>query len=341
MTIKKQSAMKQAGTHSPTLLPARYLAGGVLLGSAAAALFGLRAYSALAVRRLEAKYPPIGQFVTADGVRLHYLRQGSGQPVVLLHASGLVLQDFTLSGFDQVAAAYQAIAFDRPGYGYSERPAGEPLTLALTARLIHGALNQLGIQNPILIGHSGGGSVALRYALEYPDAVAGVVLLAPSAYAEGLSAPPLASFTDPPVLGDLFLHVLLTPLVQAIAPQFVAGLFAPNNPPAGYVEMLKAFAGRPSHFRTHADELKHLRAGLRTQSPHYGKITLPVAILAGEEDRLDPPETQAIRLHHALPDAQLVTVAGSGHAVHHQAPELVLAALQRIQSKEAAKKEAA
>ena len=102
-----------------------------------------------------------------------------------------------LSIWEQVTADYAAIAFDRPGYGYSERPVAAPVTLALNARLLHGALTQLGVQRPILVGHSSGASVALRYALDYPDAVAGLVLIAPSAYAEELSVPPLAAFTDP------------------------------------------------------------------------------------------------------------------------------------------------
>ena len=303
------------------------------LGGVAAAIAGLRLYSAYCVRQANAAIPPIGEFVTVEDVRLHYWRRGTGQPVVLLHASGLVLQDFMLSIWEQVTADYAAIAFDRPGYGYSERPVAAPVTLALNARLLHGALTQLGVQRPILVGHSSGASVALRYALDYPDAVAGLVLIAPSAYAEELSVPPLAAFTDPPILGALFLHTLLAPLVQAIGSQFTAALFAPNAPPSGYTTMLKAFALRPDHFQTHAAELKHLRSALHAQSPRYHEITVPVVILAGAEDKIDPPETQAILLEQALVNAQLVTVSGSGHTVHHENPALVLAALQQVQRK--------
>lgn len=311
------------------------------LAGVGVAAVGLKLYSDRTVQRARNKTPPPGEFVAVNGVRLHYVRRGSGQPVVMLHGSGLVLQDFMFSVFDQVAASYQAIALDRPGYGYSERPADEPLTLGLSARLIHGALNQLGIERPILVGHSGGGSVALRYALDYPQDVAGLVLIAPSAYAEGLAVPPLAFLTEPFLLGDFFLHTLLAPLVQVVAPQFMAGLFGSTLPPAGYVEMVKAYAVRPEHFCSYANELKHLPPGLRTQSPHYGEIQLPVAILAGEDDLVDPPQSQAIPLHHALPDAQLVTVSRSGHAVHHENPALLLAALQRVQQKEQAMEQAA
>jgi len=163
--------------------------GRLFLGSAAATLAGLSLYSDRAVRRAEARHPPVGLFVSVDGARLHFLKRGSGRPVVLLHASDLTLQDFTLSIFDQVAAAYQAIAFDRPGYGSSERPAGCPLTLALSARLIRDALQALGVERPILVGHSGGGSVALRYALDYPDEIAGLVFARPQCVRRGVERP--------------------------------------------------------------------------------------------------------------------------------------------------------
>ncbi|MEZ4864896.1 MAG: alpha/beta hydrolase [Caldilineaceae bacterium] len=301
------------------------------LGALGAILALLKCYSIYSVQRAKAKVPAIGEFVCVEGVRLHYLRRGTGQPVVLLHGSALTLQDFQASILDQVAASYAAIAFDRPGYGYSEWPQGEPLTLALNARLLHGALQQLAVEKPILLGHSAGTSVALHYALTYPDAVAGLVLIAPNAYAAEQPIPPLFLLTEPPVLGKLFLHTLLAPFAQIAAPRFAAGLFAPNSPPAGFVTMLKAFTVRPRHFRTLANELKHLQADLRAQSARYGEIALPVTIIDGTNDQIDQPENQAIPLQKALPNAQLVTVTGSGHTVHHENPGLVLAALQHVQ----------
>jgi pimeloyl-ACP methyl ester carboxylesterase len=310
--------------------------GRLLFGGSVAALAGLKLYSDRAIRRAEAEHPPAGRFVAVDGARLHYLSSGSGQPVVLLHASGLALQDFALSIFDQVAAAHQAIAFDRPGYGYSERPAGEPLTLALNARLIHDALQSLGIEQPILVGNSYGGSVALRYALDYPDQIAGLVLLAPSAYAEGLSVPAMFSIPDVPVLGSLFLHTLVAPLARLVTPMFVAGLFAPNAPPAAYAETMRTFTVRPGQFRAWADELTHLGAGLRVQSHRYDEIRVPVVIVAGAADRVDPPEVQAYPLHRAIAQSQLVVLKQTGHAVHHAHPEAALAAIRRVRPRERA-----
>ena len=99
---------------------------------------GLYAYTQIEVSRIEGKYPPVGEFAsTAHGeVEIHYLRRGSGTPVVMLHGRDGTLQEFTLSIFDIVADHYEAIALDRPGYGYSECLDPDQLTTKAQARLI-------------------------------------------------------------------------------------------------------------------------------------------------------------------------------------------------------------
>ena len=73
--------------------------------------------------KAERDNPPTGRFVEVDGVRLHYVERGSGEPLVLLHGNGSMIQDFETSGLvDMAAKSYRVIVFDRPGYGHSERP---------------------------------------------------------------------------------------------------------------------------------------------------------------------------------------------------------------------------
>src|SRR4051794_8156224 len=95
-------------------------------------------------RRAASELPPVGEFVTVEGVPVHYVRRGEGRPVVLLHGSDGFLQDYTLTVMDRIAAEFDAVALDRPGHGYSELPAGERATAPVQARLIHAALRRLG-----------------------------------------------------------------------------------------------------------------------------------------------------------------------------------------------------
>src|SRR5690242_14794703 len=76
-------------------------------------------------RQAEREHPPAGRFVQIGDVRLHYVERGCGDPLVLLHGSGSMIQDFATSGLLTLAAGrYRVIAFDRPGYGHSARPRG-------------------------------------------------------------------------------------------------------------------------------------------------------------------------------------------------------------------------
>jgi pimeloyl-ACP methyl ester carboxylesterase len=125
------------------------------------------------------------------------------------------------------------------------------------------------------------------------------------------------------------LDTLLTPLANFGAEAFVGGLFAPDSPPPGYVEAIKAFTVRPTHFRAHADELKQMAKGLRQQSSDYGEIRVPVTILTGTDDRASPPDAQAYLLHQAIPHAQLLTFSATGHAPHHKYPSTVMDAIRQ------------
>src|SRR6185369_11270031 len=68
-----------------------------LLGSAAA-LGAAALYTSKMTRDAERKYPPIGRFLEVDGVRLHYIEQGEGEPLALIHGNGTLIQDFTING---------------------------------------------------------------------------------------------------------------------------------------------------------------------------------------------------------------------------------------------------
>ena len=146
-----------------------------ILASAAATIAAMTAYNVYRARKAEREHPPAGQFVTVDGVRLHYIERGEGPPVVLLHGNMVTAQDFDTSGvLDLVAQRHRVIAFDRPGFGYSDRPHGSAWSAGTQAELIRDAFAVLGINRPIVLGHSWGAAVALALGLNHSDAVKGL-----------------------------------------------------------------------------------------------------------------------------------------------------------------------
>ncbi|WP_274856963.1 alpha/beta fold hydrolase [Bacillus methanolicus] len=121
-------------------------------------------------------------------------------------------RDFTDVVQLAVKQGYRAIAFDRPGYGYSERTKNVETTPISQANLIHKALIELGINEPIiLVGHSWSGTMTLSCALQFSDKVAGIVILAGAMYKEGYPAERgdvISKVVITPILGNIILNTL-------------------------------------------------------------------------------------------------------------------------------------
>jgi pimeloyl-ACP methyl ester carboxylesterase len=97
--------------------------------------------------------------------------------VVFLHGNGVTSEDFLIRGIlEEASRSHRALAFDRPGFGHSERPWARSWPAAAQAALLPRAFALLGIERPIVVGHSWGAMVALALAAYHPDCVAGLVL---------------------------------------------------------------------------------------------------------------------------------------------------------------------
>jgi pimeloyl-ACP methyl ester carboxylesterase len=301
----------------------------VVVPTTLATLIGLSLYSEHEVRQAEAQVPPIGQFVTVEGLRLHYVRQGAGRPVVFLHGNDGQLQDFTLSLLDRAAQDYDVLAFDRPGHGYSERPRAAVATPHVQARLLRGALQALEVDRPILVGHSWSGGLALLYALAYPEDLAGLVVLGGYVYHQG-GPHPLAALPTLPVLGDLYLYTLGVPLWRRLVVHGLKTAFAPDTPPPAYVSVVQALSPRPGQSKATAEDFQTLNTTLRAVSPHYGQIRAPLRIISGAADRVVPPEQHAYALHRAVPHSRLVMVPHTGHMLQFSRPDVIMGALAEL-----------
>jgi pimeloyl-ACP methyl ester carboxylesterase len=178
-----------------------------LVGSVAA-LGASALYALAATRKAERRTPPIGQFMTIDGLRLHYIERGHGEPLVLIHGNGTLIQDFLVSGIvDDLAKRHRVIIFDRPGYGYSDRPRGL-WTPRAHATLFEKALERLDVSRAIVLGHSWGTLVAVALALQAPHLVRSLVLASgyyyPTLRADVILTAPVAI----PGIGDLMRYTV-------------------------------------------------------------------------------------------------------------------------------------
>jgi pimeloyl-ACP methyl ester carboxylesterase len=281
-------------------------------------------------RRAERDNPPTGRFVEVQGVRLHYVERGQGQPVVLLHGNGTMTQDFGLSGLlDLAAERYRVIAFDRPGFGHSTRPRrGRVWTPKAQAALLHEALHRLGIERPAVVGHSWGSLVALELALEYPRDVGALVLLSGYYYPTARLDVLLLSPPALPIVGDLMRYTISPLLGRLIWPGLLRRLFGPAPVPARFGKFPVWMALRPSQLRASAAETALLIPCALALRGRYGELTVPVVIAAGAEDRYVDTGRQSMRLHRELPSSRLSLASGAGHMVHHTEPRVVMDAIE-------------
>ena len=293
------------------------------LAATAAGLALAALVNAARARAAEAATPPAGQFVTAGGVRLHYVDRGpraaAGPPIVLLHGNGSLVQDFLISGVvERLAAHHRVVVFDRPGSGYSERPAGRPWGPAEQAAVLVAAAAQLGVERPVVVGHSWGTLPAIVWALDHPDRI-GALVLASGYY---FPTPRLDVVTVLPAvvpgLGDVLRHTLSPILGRATIPLGNRLIFSPSPVPehwtAGFPFEL---ALRPDQIRATLADTAQMVPSAAMLAPRYEALRLPVVLLAGDGDKLVDTDQQTKRLAALLPHARLTIVAGAGHMVQH------------------------
>ena len=283
--------------------------------------------------------PPSGQFVEVEGTEIHLKVSGQGTDIILIHGASGSLRDFTFDLAERLSSTHRVIAIDRPGLGWSERPPGyggvwskayEPPRLQ--ARLLQGAADAVGVTNPIVVGHSFGGAIALAWAIERPKDTAGLVLLA------GVANP------WPGKLGWLyrmnstrFGSLVAIPLITALTPRTVfqdmlGEIFAPQRPPEGYLAHFgPEMSLRRSALRANAQQVNNLKPHIREMVTHYGSLTMPVEILHGEADKTVPMDIHAEPLSAQLPDAVLTRMPGIGHMPHHADVEATVDAITRVE----------
>ncbi len=267
-------------------------------------------------RFIEALVPPIGRFVDLGGLRLHVADSGprpglSEPPLLFIHGLLGQLNEFAFA----LAARFperRVVLIDRPGSGYSRT--AHPQTLAEQARTVARAIEALGLEKPLVVGHSLGGAVALVLALDHRDRIGGLALVAPLTHL--VAAPPkilgelarrgrfawwLAAWTFGPVV---------TLLRSGVARDAV---FAPDPMPARFWSLGGGLlAARPSALLAAASDVLTQPRELPGMIRRYGALDLTIGVLYGKGDKLLDPERQGVDFCAEAPGAELTRIAG-GH----------------------------
>lgn len=280
--------------------------------------------------RAEDTHPPIGRLLEVNGAQVHAHVEGTGPDLVLIHGSSGNLRDFTFRLLPLLSDRYRVILMDRPGLGYSDRIDGRGASLRQQAAVLAGAARQLGAEQPIVMGQSLGGAVALAWAVQHPQQIAALVTVS------GVSHPwttGLGAYYT--VLSSWPGRHIVIPALTAFLPDRVihdqiAAIFAPDPVPEGYADHFgPRLTLRRASMRANALQRRHLLDWITELVPHYPRIDVPTEILHAAGDRTVGCAIHSEPLARAIPGAQLTALEGASHMPHHTHPEAVAAAIDR------------
>lgn len=310
----------------------------MLVGVAVVLLLALSAVgSAIGAWLIARAHPPVGSFVAVDGGRLHVVdldqrarRATDDIPVVLLHGASGNLEEMRLALGETLARTHRVILVDRPGHGWSGRPA-DGASPARQAEMISEMLGRLGIARAVIVAHSFAGAVATAMALDDPARVAGLVLLAPVSHPWPGGIAWYYTVAALPLIGPLFARTVALPAGLILAQPVAAAVFAPQPVPEGYVARTGILLVlRPRNFLANARDVVGIRAFVTAQALRYAGITAPMVIMHGTADTVVSARVHARRLADAVPHAKLVLLDGIGHMLHHVAIGEVIRAIEEV-----------
>ncbi len=263
------------------------------------------------------------KFIEVNDVNIHYKEAGAGErTIILLHGFGGSTYSWR-EVMDDFAQIGHVIAYDRPAFGLTERPMPEawienPYDMKANIELLRGLLDKFGIEKAVLVGNSAGGGVSVAFALEYPERVESLILVDPGV--GGGRGPQFPAWALPLMwtpqmrhLGPLMMRSYQETLPNTIQREWYDVAKLTDTIRQEYLKVLKVKNwDRAFYELTFAPAYPELR-------PLLPQLTVPVYIVAGQEDRL-------IRafyfeaISNEIPNAQLSLIPQCGHVPQEECP---------------------
>lgn len=257
---------------------------------------------------IERRFVDIG-----DGLRMHYTQCGEGLPVIFVHGSGPGASGHSNFADNMLAfarAGFRAIAVDLLGYGDSSKPTDKRYTLDLHVPALREFVSRLGLTRVSLVGNSLGGAVSLRFAMDYPEVVDRLVLLAP-----GGLAPKLRYLRMPGIRAMMWSQLGPGgPTLKKLQNVFNKQLYDPSQLSRSLVEQ---------RFQVALTQPREVYKTLKVANlvPRLGEIRCPTLAFWGADDKFCPVET-AIPLTQGIADCRTILIARCGHWAQVEHPKL-------------------
>lgn len=236
--------------------------------------------------------------ININNINISIKQEGTGQDMILIHgifASKEIMNPL----FDYYKESYHVISYDVRGHGMSDKP--EKFDLDDYADDLKELVNELNLDKPIVIGLSMGSYIALKTAEKYPTILSKIILLG----TRGQGKISLMQKAAEENNGND--NIDLKEMGRLISKR----VYAPNTTPE---EIANFYKGNRSEVELTAEQRKNVYASLSCYDMvnDADKVQIPVLILVGEYDGINPPE-ESIKVNEMLPTSQLEIIEGAGH----------------------------
>ncbi|MBV9566122.1 MAG: alpha/beta hydrolase [Bradyrhizobium sp.] len=278
---------------------------------------------------LNRTYPPRGSLVEVAGTRLNVVELGPadalGPRIVLIHGASSNLEAMRQPLGELLARNHRVVLIDRPGHGFSAPAKDVEAPLDIQAGILAAALTKLEAGRVVLVVHSLAGALGARMALDYPEQVGGLMMLAPVTHPWRGGVGWYNKAITMPVIGPLLAHTVTLPLGLLLAKPAARTVFLPQPMPEGFVrDTATLLLLRPREFRANARDLTTLKAMVAAQAPRYGAIRVPTTIISGDADKTVSTDIHSRPFAAAVPNVKLIVLEGVGHMVPQAVPDLVV-----------------
>ena len=262
--------------------------------------------------------------IDVDGVTARYRSEGpeDAQPIVMVHGFSSSLETWDALAAD-LSADYRVIRVDLPGHGLTGPDPQARYTNDDTVTFLENFIAATGLENPVLVGNSLGGLVSWRLAAKTPDAVSGLVLIAPGGFS-------INGVTETPVEVPMMVKFYLTKAPEAGVKQATAALYGdPAKLTDARAQSVLDMMTRPGN----GDAFVARAAAFTLPDPaaDLAKVTTPSLIIWGEKDIMVPAD-HSDKFIAAMPNAGLKIYKNTGHVPQEETPEKLAADIRAFLS---------
>jgi len=272
----------------------------------------------------------IGKKVEINGRMMRYYQIGNGENVLFIHGSMGSVEDWETL-YPLLEDKYRVTAIDRPGMGFSDIKNND-YTLHGNAKILRQIIKKLDLKNVIIVGHSFGGAIAIKMAIDYDENIKGYLLLAPIGYTyDDPNAGIITKLVSVPVYGEGMTVLLGQIIGGGIIEKNLLRMIKGNEAlfPENFISFRKVLWNKAISTTTRARQSDNYNKEIVKYTNKYARIKHSVSIIVGENDRKQLI-LQSDRLAKEIPNSKYIKLKSVNHYIQYENPNEIVKVLDDL-----------